>query len=186
MLGWNQNTLLGDAVDGRLLVSALQVACNKLKLGITRKQENAPLLPSVLSYSFSTLDEAEQSMFLDVATVFHGLPKEVAVAVWNELFKRNILVNVTGCLENMEQRCLVDSSGGSLRMHDVIRYLGRSICLNNTSITGADIAGKYAGTRLFVSNTSFMDGSQDSLDWLEEQDSSAPASLQVYGEQEVS
>jgi hypothetical protein len=186
----NQNSAVAFAVVAHLPVCTLQDALVKLKLGSTQTQDIKTTLPKVMRYSFNTLSAVEKAMFLDVATVYCGLPKDVALGIWRERYRRELLINASWCLESLEQRCLVESSSGSLHMHDVLKYLGRSVFLTSPSVIGPDptsfadpqIAQQYAGSRLFVSNTSLMDRSQDS--WEEVPDCSGL--LKVYGEQPVS
>jgi hypothetical protein len=177
------------AVVAQLAVCMLQDALIKLKLGSTQAQDIKTTLPKVMRYSFDTLSAGEKAMFLDVATVYGGLPKDVALGIWSELYRRDPLISPFWCLASLEQRCLVESSSGSLRMHDVLKYLGRSVFLTSPNVLDSDTTGfadpqtakQYAGSRLFVSNTTLM-SSQDS--WEEPPDCSGL--LKVYGEQPVS
>jgi hypothetical protein len=173
--------------DACLLVHVVQDALVKLKLGSTSEQDTKTSLSRVLRYSFDTLDSVAQAMFLDVATVYHGIPVGVALAVWKKLYS-SPSINVAWCLRSLERRCLVDSRDGSLGMHDVLKYLGRhetlSLPVRPSTNAESSTAQQYAGSRLFVSNTTVMGRSQDSYFGRVPPDASG--SLEVYGAQAVS
>jgi hypothetical protein len=116
-------------------------------------------LERVLLYSFDTLSSIEQQMFLDAATVLAGQPQHLALAVW----KAWHMHDMQPAFDNLVQRSLLEPSvpgqaatGGLLKMHDVLRYLGRGIVLGRGRYPSS--YSTYVGSRLFVSR------------WCEEED----------------
>ncbi len=95
-------------------------------------------LDSVMTLSLKNLKYPRLDMFLDVATVLHGVNKDQALAAWMGLDKC-----ACQCFRELEDRCLLRvGERGKLWMHDVIRALGRHM------ITARD--NKYYGTRRWV------------------------------------
>eukprot|EP00208_Stichococcus_sp_RCC1054_P001956 CAMPEP_0206141634 /NCGR_PEP_ID=MMETSP1473-20131121/13648_1 /ASSEMBLY_ACC=CAM_ASM_001109 /TAXON_ID=1461547 /ORGANISM="Stichococcus sp, Strain RCC1054" /LENGTH=1073 /DNA_ID=CAMNT_0053536285 /DNA_START=165 /DNA_END=3383 /DNA_ORIENTATION=- len=78
---------------------------------------------NVMSVSYQELNEEERDLFLDIACILHGWPKQVAETYWD---------GVQGglALSGLKTRSLLATTEGSdevLEMHDLLRELGRSI-----------------------------------------------------------
>eukprot|EP00878_Enallax_costatus_P040680 GHUV01047028.1.p3 GENE.GHUV01047028.1~~GHUV01047028.1.p3 ORF type:complete len:107 (-),score=13.37 GHUV01047028.1:361-681(-) len=77
-------------------------------------------------------------MFLDVATVLRGHPKELALTVWDAWHGSGASV----WFEGLERRNLLSSDDAErLQMHDVLVALGRSLLLENSQELPVELHG---------------------------------------------
>jgi hypothetical protein len=76
-----------------------------------------------LQISYDALDEQEKQIFLDIACLFIGEEKDIAITIWNGS-------GWTGKLgfRTLQNKCLVElDMGNRIRMHDHLRDLGRGL-----------------------------------------------------------
>jgi hypothetical protein len=103
-------------------------------------------LQRIVDDSLLKMPPGQQGMFLDVATVLRGQPKEAAKAVWRAWHKSN----ASSWLHDLQNLCLIDvDEAGNLQMHNVIAQLGRGILLNCTWGSNSS-KGPHYGSRVWV------------------------------------
>lgn len=144
-------------------------------------------LSNVLGYTFNKLSTAEKGIFLDVATVYNGMPMKVLIRIWQRLYRRDAAISVAACLRTLERRCLLERVDDTAGMHDVLKYLGRNVLFTeSTTVVESASAQQFAGSRLFVCNNPNMASKAESSVKPWQRNVSKPNPLKVLGAVKVS
>lgn len=92
-------------------------------------------LSRVLDLSFNLLKPEAKEMFLDIAGVCANRPKDFLMAAWTSIHHNSAVIS----FESLESASLVSVIQGIVRIHDVLRDLGRE-----------KIRRDYAGSRVWI------------------------------------
>ncbi|XP_042520122.1 disease resistance protein L6-like isoform X2 [Macadamia integrifolia] len=99
-----------------------EISIWKCMLKKLQKFPNNDVMKS-LKISYDGLEDAQQQMFLDTACFFIGMNKEIACHIWEGCgFYSQVELDVL-CVKSL----IMISEDGKLRMHDILRDLGRDI-----------------------------------------------------------
>jgi hypothetical protein len=116
-------------------------------------------LAKVLLHSLVGMSAAAVNMFLDAACVLHGQPVANVVPVWHgqwaEEYKSCVRLLLTRNLLTTEWKFIKGTLEEVLQMHDVLRWLGRSVVRGES---GAAQLQEHVGSRLWVQDGSVVGG----------------------------
>jgi glucose/arabinose dehydrogenase len=120
-----------------------QGALVALKQG-TPSRDSERALEGVLTHSLAGMGNNAVSMFLDVATILRGQPRDLVMAVWRGWHGEAAIT----FYQDLVWRSLLGADAeGRLVMHDVLVALGRGVVLH--SKPGLE---QHFGSRLWVQN----------------------------------
>eukprot|EP00878_Enallax_costatus_P022578 GHUV01023967.1.p1 GENE.GHUV01023967.1~~GHUV01023967.1.p1 ORF type:complete len:228 (+),score=54.52 GHUV01023967.1:912-1595(+) len=136
------NSASQPVIDKPSCMHTLQAALAALLNG-RNAADSEGRLKGILYTTFKDLERPQQHMFLDVATVLRGQPKQLAMFAWAAWHGRDSVF----WFEGLERRNLLTTgSKGELQMHDVMSALGRHMLLDD----GSQLPQQLRGSRLWV------------------------------------
>jgi hypothetical protein len=98
---------------------------------LSELRKNGDIMRCLQISYYGLADDEDKKMFLDIACFMLGHPKEVAMEVWES---RGDYGAANWSLSRLIDKCLVEVDDlGNLRMHDLLRDMGRGIVTQRAS-----------------------------------------------------